>query len=175
MNIEMITRNIDANEDGSFGHVQTPILVKCGLKYRLKLKRYRPKRLFGKCAQWQPATKLQYGLFHQGADDLPGAPGWLAADNQPGVLSPPLSRRTAHWNTQYVFPTQSDVRGFIRKPSTYWANIQGAGLKPAPTLHRATIVADKIILRQPLTGVFHGGRQVLPNRLMLGGILVWLV
>ena len=31
MNIEMITRNIDANEY-SFRHVQTPILVKCGLE-----------------------------------------------------------------------------------------------------------------------------------------------
>ena len=58
-------------------------------QYRLKLPRYRPKRLFGKCAQWQPATKLQDGVFHQGANDLPGAPGWMAADNPIRCADPP--------------------------------------------------------------------------------------
>ncbi len=47
---------------------------------------------------------------------------------------------------------QTATVGAGLKPALGWISKERAGLKPAPTLHRAAILADAIILRHFIAG-----------------------
>jgi hypothetical protein len=61
---------------------------------------------------------------------------------------------------QLAVDSKQPLYGAGLKPALGKISKERAGLKPAPTLHRATILADKIILRQ-----FHLARHFLIDRL----------